>query len=352
MNRWKKAVVSRSTNLMDTIRIIDESGIQIALVLDNNGCLLGTVTDGDIRRGLLRGVQLSEKVLEVMNCKPITIEKKKDYKEAQKVMEKLLINQLPIVDDNNTVVGIHLLGETQICDQNIPVVLMVGGYGRRLGSLTKEVPKPMLKIGEKPILQRIIDNFVTYGFQNFILSVNYKAEVIEDYFKDGKELGVHIDYIKEEKDLGTAGSLSLVRENINTPIIVMNGDLLTKINFYQLLQFHKENNAMATMSVREYDVNVPFGVIQVEDNKIKSIDEKPVHKFFVNAGIYVVERQALEILKYNEYCDMPNFFEMIKNEFDSAYVFPVHEYWLDIGRTADYQKASSEFNKNFIVGEK
>ena len=226
---------------------------------------------------------------------------------------------------------------------------MAGGLGTRLRPLTQDTPKPLLKVGNKPILETIIENFAKYGFVNITISVNYKADMIKEYFGDGSALGVNIDYIEESKRLGTAGALSLIKERPQEPFFVMNADLLTNVNFEHLLDFHLLERSVATMCVREYDYQVPYGVIETDGSLITSIKEKPLHKFFVNAGIYTLSPQVFEYIPKDEFYDMPTLFEdIIANNLKSV-SFPIHEYWLDIGRMEEFEQAQNEYNEVFSV---
>jgi NDP-sugar pyrophosphorylase family protein len=227
------------------------------------------------------------------------------------------------------------------------VVLMAGGLGTRLAPLTDNCPKPLLKVGNKPILETIIENFISHGFKRFYLSVNYKAEMIEEYFGDGSRWGAEIRYLREDKKMGTAGALGLIPEPLTQPFLVMNGDLLTKVNFSQLLNFHQEQNAHATMCVREYDFQVPYGVVSVDKHRIKSIEEKPVHRFFVNAGIYVLDPEAVSLIPADMPYDMTSLFEQMTANEREVIAFPVREYWLDIGHRDDFERAAGDFARIF-----
>ena len=227
------------------------------------------------------------------------------------------------------------------------VVLMVGGLGTRLRPLTQDTPKPMLKVGNKPILQTIVEKFAEYGFVNITMCVNFNASIIRDYFGDGKEFGVNIDYVLEQKRMGTAGALSLLKERPSEPFFVMNGDLLTNVNFEHILNYHTLNKATATMCVREYDYEVPYGVVKMNDNKIIEIAEKPVQKFFVSAGIYMLSPEILDLIPQDEFYDMPTLFEKAIAQGKNVISFPIHEYWIDIGRLEEYQKANEEYAKVF-----
>ena len=227
---------------------------------------------------------------------------------------------------------------------------MAGGFGTRLHPLTEKTPKPLLKIGDRPILETILEQFIDYGFHDFYISTHFKSELIKDYFKDGGLYGVNIHYIYEDVPLGTAGSLGLLPSSISDlPIIVMNGDILTKVNFEHLLDFHNSNKSDATVCVREYDFKVPYGVIETTNGcSIKSINEKPIHKFFVNAGIYVINKDLIDKIDGKRYLDMTDFLEGVIN-YNKVNAFPVHEYWLDIGHISEYKRANKEiytvFNK-------
>ena len=224
---------------------------------------------------------------------------------------------------------------------------MVGGLGTRLRPLTQDTPKPMLKVGNKPILQTIVERFAEYGFVNITMCVNFNASIIRDYFSDGKEFGVNIDYVLEEKRMGTAGALSLLKERPSEPFFVMNGDLLTNVNFEHIFNYHILNKATATMCVREYDYEVPYGVVKMNDNKIIEIAEKPVQKFFVSAGIYMLSPEILDLIPKNEFYDMPALFEKLIKLSKNVISFPIREYWLDIGRMEEYQRANEEYKEVF-----
>jgi len=255
---------------------------------------------------------------------------------------------LPVISGGRVLQCILFSDELELAiRKDNKVVLMVGGLGTRLRPLTETVPKPMLIVGNKPIVETIIESFKNYGFTNFILSVNYKKEMIMDYFQDGTHLGVHIEYIEETTRLGTAGALSLLVERPTEPFFVMNGDLLTKINFEQLLDFHIETDSTATMCVRDYEYQIPYGVIETNNHQLLSIVEKPVHKSFVNAGIYVLNPAALKHVPNGEFYDMPELYKKMMKEKEKVSAFPLREYWLDIGRMDDYEKANGDYKETF-----
>lgn len=348
MSNFKAVLMPPSTSILSAIRIIDESTMQIALVIDEQRRLLGTVTDGDIRRAILKGIRMEDPVRLIMNPKPTVVTINAGRGSILEVMKQKRIHQIPVVDDNGCVVGLEILDQVLKSHQRENwVVLMAGGLGTRLHPLTEDCPKPLLKIGGKPLLQTILENFREYGFYKFYISVNYKAEMIQEYFGDGSNMGVEIRYIYESKRMGTAGALGLFPKKPAEPIIVMNGDLLTKVNFVQLLDFHFEHKAKATMCVREYNFQVPYGVVRINRHRLIGIDEKPVHRFFISAGIYVVEPSALDLIPQNTFFDMPNFFKKMIDKGYEICTFPIREYWLDIGQVGDFEKANGEYDEHF-----
>ncbi|MBB5149733.1 nucleotidyltransferase family protein [Ureibacillus thermosphaericus] len=346
MKDWKTIIVREENTLLETMQIIDKSSLQFAVVVNTDGKLLGTVTDGDIRRSILRGDSLDTKITNVMNPSPITAKVGQSRNKYIQLMKTKKLKQLPIVDKNNKIINIIFWDKIVSNNDNL-AVLMVGGLGTRLRPLTNDVPKPMLKVGGKPILETIIEGFKQYGYTNFILSVNYKKEVIQNYFQNGEAFDVNISYIEEPKRLGTAGALSLLPKRPLKPFFVMNGDLLTQVNFEQLMNFHMENNSLATMCVREYEYQIPYGVIETNGVELVSIQEKPIHKSFVNAGIYVLSPKALDYIPKNQYYDMPELFQKLLNEEKMTTVFPIREYWLDIGRMDDFERANLEYKERY-----
>jgi NDP-sugar pyrophosphorylase family protein len=263
-------------------------------------------------------------------------------------MKKKYLRQIPLVDQNGCVVGLEVWDEMiDSPDRDNIVVLMAGGMGTRLGELTKDWPKPLLHVGNKPVLETIMENCKEYGFKRFYISVNYKANMVKEYFSDGSRWGIDIKYLEEDKRLGTAGALGLLPETPTMPLVVMNADVLTKVNFKQLMEFHDEHKSVATMCVREYEFQVPFGVVQIDNHRLKGIQEKPIHRFFVNAGIYVLNSEACALVPHNEYFDMPSLFDKLLNHQLETVAFPIHEYWLDIGQADDFERANGEYSGVF-----
>lgn len=348
MNSISNIKLTPSATIKEALKIIDSGAMQIAIVVDTQDRLIGTLTDGDIRRGLLNGLDLNS-LIEPIIFKNPTVAKISDTKEEilKKALSKKL-HQIPVIDDENRVIGIKEIEEL-VSPTSKPnkVILMVGGLGTRLRPLTENIPKPMLMVGNKPILQTIVEKFAEYGFVNIVMCVNYKSNVIQEYFKNGQDFGVNIEYVLETQRMGTAGALSLLNTAPNEPFFVMNGDLLTNVNFEHLFHYHLSNNSMATMCVREYDFQVPYGVVNIQNSRIVSIKEKPIQKFFVSAGIYMLNPEAINYIDKNEFFDMPTLFERLITLGKDTLSFPIREYWLDIGRIEEYERANSEYGDVF-----
>jgi dTDP-glucose pyrophosphorylase len=340
--------LSKNASIEEALRVIGDGAMQIALIVDKSDKLIGTLTDGDIRRGLLKGLDLKSSIKSIIFKTP-TIAKKSDTKEMiLKLAISKKLNHMPIIDESGKVIGIQEISQLVIPNEKKnKVILMVGGLGERLGSLTKNTPKPMLKVGNKSILETIVESFKGYGYTNIVMCLNYKSEIIQDYFGDGSEFGVNIEYILEKKRMGTAGALSLLKDNSKEPFFVMNGDLLTNVNFEKIHEFYLSNNAQALMCVREYESQVPYGVINIKNTKIVSVVEKPTQKFFVNAGIYMLSPEVLKHIPKNEFYNMTTLFEKLIDKDENTISFPLDGYWLDIGRFEEYKKANEEYNEVF-----
>jgi len=350
MKKIHKLLVTPDTSILQALEIIDQGSVQIALIADSSRRLIGTLTDGDVRRGILRGVSLQEPVSVIMNKEPTTATEDMDRDMLLTLMQTRNLRQIPVLDDSGRIIRLELLEE--LLERNSLdnwVVLMAGGLGTRLGELTKDTPKPLLRVGKKPILEVILENFISHGFHKFYISVNYRANMIRDYFGDGSRWGVEIRYIHEQKRLGTAGALSLIEELPSKPLIVMNGDLLTKVNFRQLIDFHSETDSKATMCVREYEIQVPYGVVKVDNHRLCSIEEKPLQRFFISGGIYVIDPCVLRYIPKDTFYDMPTLFDELISHKEITSVFPIREYWIDIGRIDDFEKANIEIYREGLA---
>jgi dTDP-glucose pyrophosphorylase len=354
MSNVQETLVGPSATIKEVIATIERAVAKVALVIDENGKLLGTVTDGDVRRGLLRGMQITDSASAIMNSKPRVAHTHDDPAAIVDMMRRNICRQVPILDAEGRVVALRTLEEALAVPRRPnPVFLMAGGRGQRLRPLTDDTPKPMLRIAGRPILQIIVENLVQQGFSDFFISVNYKRDMVRQHFGDGSAWGARIRYVEEEEahPLGTAGALSLIPEKPTHPMIVMNGDILTKVAFGSLLDFHQEHGSVATMCVRDYFVQVPYGVIELDDHRLSEIVEKPVHRFLVNAGIYVLEPSAVALVPSGAAFDMPALFERLAKDRKHASVYPITEYWLDIGRMDDFNKANDDYVREFWTGD-
>lgn len=337
---WRKAVLPANSTLQQAIFCLDESSSQIALVVAVDGVLQGTLTDGDIRRGLLRGLSLESPVDSLVNHVPLVVPPQLGREAALQLMQANRIHQLPVVDENRQVVGLYLLDELIAPQRRDNVmVIMAGGKGTRLRPHTESCPKPLLPVGDKPMLEHIVERAKAEGFSNFVFAIHYLGHMIEQYFGDGSRWDIKINYLREDAPLGTAGAISLLNPRPELPFIVSNGDVLTDIRYAELLDFHCRHSAMATMAVRLHEWQHPFGVVRTEGVDIVGFEEKPITRSHINAGIYVLEPQALTSLEKGAHCDMPTLFARLQEEQARTIVYPMHEPWLDVGRDDDLRRA-------------
>jgi dTDP-glucose pyrophosphorylase/predicted transcriptional regulator len=345
---WKSVLLRPDHTIRDAIDVLNTESLRVVLVSDEKIKLLGTVTDGDIRRALTDHKSMDTVLSDIMFRNPTTALVTDNRADILGVMKTKGILQVPIVDNGNKIVGLETLHNILESKKYLnPVFLMAGGFGMRLQPLTNDTPKPLLKINNKPILETIINQFIEAGFHNFYISTHYKADMVRKHFGDGKKWNVNITYIHEDNPLGTAGALGLLPSDLpDLPIIMMNGDILTSVDFESLLKFHNEQDSIATMCVREYDVQVPYGVVKLSQQKLESITEKPIQKFFINAGIYVLSSSILDCVDGKSHIDMPHLLEKKIKGNKKVSVFPLHEYWIDIGQL-DHLKQAKIDSKSF-----
>ena len=346
MKNWRDFLLLSDATIREAITVLEKN--QCSVIIDSEEHIVGIVTDRDIRKALLGQTSLETPVYEIMNKNPSTIKFPIEPSEISRKLRKKIFEQFPIVDFKNKVVGLHTIRELQHIKFPNLVVLMAGGLGSRLAPLTENCPKPLLKVGNRPVLETIIESFLEKGFHRFMISVNFQSEMIENYFQDGRQWGASIEYLKEKEALGTAGALGLLneRDSLQHPLIVMNGDLLTKLNFRRLIEFHEHNDALITMCIREYDMQVPFGVVKLDGSYASELQEKPVHKFFVNAGVYVISPEVLDSIPKNQFHNMTDVINPLLFQKKVA-SFPIHEYWIDIGKIEDFEQAHGEYEAVF-----
>jgi dTDP-glucose pyrophosphorylase len=344
--RWRKALLPANATLQQAIRNLDESGLQIALVTAADGILLGTVTDGDIRRGLLRGMSLESPVEPIIFKEPLVVPPQLERGTVLQLMQANRILQLPVVDEGRRVVGLHLWDTLMVPARRANLmVIMAGGQGTRLRPHTDNCPKPLLPVGGKPMLEHIIERAKADGFRRFVIAIHYLGHMIEEYFGDGARHDIEITYLREQAPLGTVGAVGLLDPRPGAPFVISNGDVLTDIRYGELLDFHGRHGAAATMAVRLHEWQHPFGVVRTKGVDIVGFEEKPISRSHVNAGIYVLEPGALDSLHIGEPCDMPTLFGRLQDKGLRTIVYPMHEPWLDVGRPADYAQASGTPSK-------
>lgn len=348
MKDWQRTIVPPHTRIIDAIRLLDETAAQICLVVSADRRLQGTITDGDVRRGILRGVNIDLPVTEIMNPSPVTVMSGAERGVLLERMRRDLLRHLPLVDDQGCLVGLTSVDDV-LEQQRRPnwVILMAGGEGQRLRPLTENTPKPLLAVGDRPILETIVSTLAGLGFHRFFLSVNYRADRVKSHFGDGSKWGVQVEYLHEDRKMGTAGALGLLPQRPDDDFLVMNGDILTNVDFTRIFQFHDEHGDIATMCVREYAMDIPYGVVELDGQRIQRLTEKPKYRFHVNAGLYVFRPDALDYVSPGEGIDMPELFHRFIAAEQTCSAFPIREYWTDIGRIDDFRQANDDFAKVF-----
>jgi dTDP-glucose pyrophosphorylase len=340
---WEKGTLHFEATIQDALQILNRGALRVVLIVESNRRLIGTVSDGDIRRGLLRGMKLSSPIAPIVNLKPTVVTEKVPKEKVLKLMSEKQLFQIPVIDNNKNVIGLHLWDQLYCySDIETPFVIMAGGRGSRLLPLTQDIPKPMLRIGDEPILEHIIIRAKKYGFKNFVIAIHHLGEVITDYFGDGSSLGVKIEYLHESKPLGTAGALTLIDSQIKGPILVTNGDVLSDVRYSEILDFHNNSGAVATVAVRPYEFQNPYGVIQTNGVEITNYVEKPITSSLINAGVYVIEASVIGNLEKNGYYNMPDVLQLLMTKNQKVIAYLVHESWIDVGRPDDLKNASIE----------
>ncbi len=340
----EKYCISKSFSIRQTMEHIDRHAEQFAIILLEDERIAGIVTDGNIRRAIIAGATLESSITTIMQSNFEVCQQNMNASEALTLMDERSFSHLPIITEDQKLFSIWNKKELQ-SKSILPhtVVIMAGGLGTRLGSLTKETPKPMLPLVNRPILEIILESFRLVGFRNFIFSVNYKAEIITNYFQDGSRHHCNIEYIHEDKCLGTAGALSLL-PTMEHDVIIANGDILTHANPRHILLHHSTMQAAGTMLAKRFSMQVPYGVVEAtQQNKLKSIQEKPVFDFCISAGINVLTPEVLTLIPKNTFFDMPELFKKIMQLGKTTQLFETKDYWLDVGNPIDYEKALKDF---------
>lgn len=339
----KKAFLPENSTIADAISNLDASHLKIALVVSEDQILLGSISDGDIRRGLLKGLDLNSAISEIIHRNVLVVTPDMERELVVQLMVANKIQQIPVVDQQHRVVGLHLWDEitTPPMRPNL-MVIMAGGMGKRLRPHTENCPKPLLLVAGKPMLEHIIERAKLDGFSHFVIAIHYLGHMIEECFGDGARLDVRIDYLREKSPLGTAGALGLLNPRPDAPFVVTNGDVITDIRYGELLDFHTRHAAAATMAVRQYEWQHPFGVVQTQGVEIVGFEEKPIARSHINAGVYVLDPLVLNVLAANAHCDMPTLFERLQAKTMRTIAYPMHEPWLDVGGEVDLSRANKQ----------
>ena len=340
-NIWHQALLSVDVSIQDVVKNLNEIEIKIVLIVDKSGVLIGTISDGDVRRGLLKGLTLQSPITNIIHKDALVVPPELDRQTVVQLMIANKIQQIPIVDDNFIVIGMHLWDEVnEIASRGNLMVIMAGGKGTRLMPHTENLPKGMVEVSGKPIIEHIINKAKLEGFHNFYISIFHLGEKIEEYFGNGDKFGVNINYIKEDSPLGTIGSLSLLKIDNDESFIVTNGDVLTDIRYGQLLDYHKRQNADATMAVRSHEIQNPYGVVELDGLEIIGFEEKPIAESIINAGVYAFSPKILDKLKNHSPCNVNELFDRAREDGFKTLAYLMHESWLDVGKPDDLVKAN------------
>lgn len=339
--------VTINSSIREAMAVLDKYGKGIAFIIEEDGRFVDTVTDGDIRRAILKSIKITQPLRKLIDNKgvhtPLTAHEDEDSEIVLAKMKERRVLQVPVLNSEGKIVSMLTREELTESDIDLQAVIMAGGFGTRLHPLTDDTPKPMLPVGDKPLIEHIVASLRNAGIKNLNITTHFMPEKIIDHFEDGSRFGVNVSYVNETTPLGTAGALSLMEEPTE-PILVMNGDILTKIDFRALLAFHKEHQADMTICVRQYEFQVPYGVIECEGHNVRKLTEKPSYSFFVNAGIYLLEPKLHAKIPSDTKFDMTQLVDQVMVEGGTVASFPIIEYWMDIGQHADYRKANDDAN--------
>jgi dTDP-glucose pyrophosphorylase len=339
---WRNTILSDNVTIAQAIINLNDVSAKIVLIVNHEGIFQGTVSDGDIRRGLLRGLTLNSPITGIIHRNALVAPPELSREMVIQLMVANKIQQIPVLDKSRRVIGLHIWPEiVKTSPRENLMVIMAGGMGRRLLPITENCPKPLVRVAGKPMLEHIIERAKLQGFINFVIAIHHLGHMIEEYFGSGERLGVRINYLRESSPLGTAGALSLLNPIPSLPFVITNGDVITDIHYGELIDFHARLNAVATMAVRLYEWHHPFGVVEIQGIKITGFEEKPIIRSHINAGIYVLSPSALKNLDMGEKFDMPDIFKLLQSKGEDTVAYPMHEPWLDVGRPDDFKAANN-----------
>lgn len=335
-----RPVLTGGQTVQDAMKAIDAGGRHVAVVVDGAGVLAGVVSDGNVRRALLAGIKLTDSLAMVMHADPVTIAAGQDDEAIAQLLAGHGVDSAPVVDGQGRPVGLIHVRDVHVAPLTAAAVIMAGGEGRRLMPLTADTPKPLIEVGGRPLIEHIVRQLTRAGIDNVHVSVNYLADKIKDHLGDGSALGTQISYLEEIRKMGTAGALTLLPADVDHPLLVMNGDIMTNSDFRKLLGFHRDNGAALTVCVVEYSFAIPYGVFSIDDGKVTGLLEKPDHRVPINAGIYVIEPRLLKLIPEGHY-DMTNLIEDCLKRGEPVVPYLIHEQWMDIGNSRDLEIARS-----------
>jgi len=343
MHNYRDIIIHKAATIIEALIAIDRGSCKTAFLTDDNLRLIASVSDGDIRRALIKGEELSGVINGYANYKPIFVKHGYDVGVVRGMLRDTMLNAVPVLDDQGIIIDVLRISDLVSGPVSAPVIIMAGGLGKRLGNMCDETPKPMLRIAGEPILQHIITNLTRFGFINFFISVNHKSNIIENYFGDGSNFGCNINYIRETKRLGTAGSISLLEGKVDTDFVVVNGDILTRANLMNMLDYHTENKFEMTIGTVDHTISVDYGVLDVKDGRVKALQEKPVINYKINGGVYCLSHKLIGRIPKDEYFEMTQLLEMPI----SVGSYEISDYWIDIGRMSQYESAERDFSRIF-----
>jgi len=342
----KEVSLRPEESILRAMELIERSQAKIALVVDEKNKLAGSATDGDLRRGLMRGCTLQSPIKEVMHTAPYSLPVSTSREQILDMMYSMDVKQIPLLNADGSIAGIAIkdrLSGLKQAPRSNHVVIMAGGKGKRLLPITSDIPKPMVEINGRPMLEWIVQRFQQQGFTRFTFAINYLGHMIEDYFGNGTRFNCQIDYLREQEFMGTAGALSLLDKSLSEPLLVINGDILAAINYGEMLDQHTATGSMATLCARQYRVEVPYGVIQTKEGFLDSIVEKPVYEELISAGVYALSPEALSYVPKGRVTDMPTLLHALVQDKKKVGVFTLRDEWMDIGRHDDLERARLAF---------
>jgi dTDP-glucose pyrophosphorylase len=342
--RYRKIIVKLGTPIKEALKQMNESAMQVLIVVNSENKIVGIVTDGDIRRGIIKNISFEEPIENIMNKNPITLKFPAKESEAIELMRKYSIRHIPIVNENNEVVDLILWsdflnnGKVTYHPKDTNIVIMAGGRGTRLDPFTKILPKPLIPIGEKTIIERVMDNFKRYGFNKFIITLKYKAEMIKTYLSENSK-DYQIEFVEEGEYLGTAGGLALLKDKLINTFILSNCDIIIDADFDSVLNYHRENNNKVTILGVLWYVKIPYGVLKIKGNNLEKFVEKPEYNIIINSGIYILEPDIINLIPEGKYMDMPELLKLAQINNFKIQVYPMNCTWFDVGQWEEYNKA-------------